>query len=182
MPQHRILSGATRHRRRSPLRARLLSTRSSCFPAQDLHLHRLATLLVLVLGASSTVPVKAQSAAAPAQTVVRYHYGDDADGHLGWARRDFDDSSWPHRFPWPPAFASDGFLWIRARVPVPDGVAEPLALQSLASRSGPDVQELFSNGLRIGQYGKFPPQAAPPLLHHLLQPFPGHTSGVTVSP
>jgi hypothetical protein len=113
-------------------------------------LHRLATLLVLVLGASSTVPVKAQSAAAPAQTVVRYHYGDDADGHLGWAHGDFDDSSWPiapHGRPPVPPFASDGFLWIRARVPVPDGVAEPLALQSRASRSGPDVQELFSNGL-----------------------------------
>jgi hypothetical protein len=111
MPQHRILRGATRHRRRSPLRARLLSTRSSCFPAHDLHLHRLVTLL-LVLGASSTVPVKAQSAAAPAQTVVRYHYGDDADGHLGWARRDFDDSSWPHRFPWPPACASLCLRWL----------------------------------------------------------------------
>jgi hypothetical protein len=137
-------------------------------------LHRLATLLVL--GASSTVPVKAQSAAAPAQTVVRYHYGDDADGHLGWARRDFDDSSWPiapHGRPPVPAFASDGFLWIRARVPVPDGVAEPLALQSLASRSGPDVQELFSNGLRIGQYGKFPPQAAPPCCTTYCSRFPG---------
>lgn len=76
-------------------------------------MRKLLTLL-LVLGASSAAPVKAQSAAAP-QTLVRYHYGDDADGHLGWARRDFDDSSWPiardGRVPAPP-FASDGFLWI----------------------------------------------------------------------
>lgn len=128
--------------------------------------HYFCTLLVLVLGASSTAPVKAQDIAAPSQTVVRYHYGDDADGLLGWARTDFDDSSWPvapqGNVPVPP-FASDGFLWIRTRITVPAVVA-PLALQSRASRSGPDVQELFVNGVRIGQYGQFPPHSGPMLI------------------
>ena len=55
MPQHRILRGATRLRRRSPCRGRLLSTRSSCLSAPERHLRKLLTLL-LVLGASSAAP------------------------------------------------------------------------------------------------------------------------------
>jgi len=93
-------------------------------------------------------------------SAVRYHFGDD----LHWANPNLDDSSWAvapaGRVPAPP-FNSDGFVWIRARVAIPFGLTGPLALRSLLAHSGPDVQELFVKGIRVGQDGTFPPAAAP---------------------
>ncbi len=47
---------------------------------------------------------------------IRYHFGDDPNGKLGWANPDFDDSAWPIQtdgnFPLTPAH-SDGFVWVR---------------------------------------------------------------------
>ncbi|MGA7522748.1 MAG: SpoIIE family protein phosphatase [Acidobacteriaceae bacterium] len=97
--------------------------------------------------------------ATSAQPIIRYHYGDNP----GWASPSFDDSSWPiaanGQVPQPP-FRSDGFFWVRVRVPVPPGLAAPLGIQSLGGQQGPTVQGIFVNGIAAGQYGSFPPDAA----------------------
>jgi len=97
-------------------------------------MHRLVLVLLwLTLSAQG---------AAWAQGTIRYHFGDDPEGKLGWADPAFDDSAWPvaveGRVPQPP-FASDGFVWIRVCVVVPGGISGPLTLRSGASRTGPDV-------------------------------------------
>ena len=94
------------------------------------------------------------------QPVVRYQYGDNP----AWARPDLDDTSWPvawnGEFP-APRFRSDGFFWIRATVRIPADLNSPLAIRSATADSAVDVQEVFVNGVRAGQYGEFPPHAAP---------------------
>jgi hypothetical protein len=101
--------------------------------------------------------------AAGAESTIRYHYGDDSR----WADPAYDDSAWPiaaeGRVPQPP-FASDGFVWIRARVAVPGVVPGPLTLRSGASRSGPDVQQFFIEGAAVGDFGQFPPNATARML------------------
>jgi hypothetical protein len=85
---------------------------------------------------------------------VRYHFGDDPDGKLGWADPNFDDSSWPiandGSVP-SPDFFSDGMIWVRVRVPVPKEVSGPLAFASLDPVHGPGVQQFFINGVSVGQ-------------------------------
>ena len=96
--------------------------------------------------------------------LVRYHYGDNP----AWANPGFDDSSWPAavvgEFP-TPAFQSDGFFWIRTNVAVPNDATGALGLRAALSDTAIDVYEISVNGVRIGQYGRFPPHAAP-----LIQP------------
>ncbi len=96
----------------------------------------------------------------------RYHFGDDPDGKLGWADPNFDDSSWTvaTQGRWPiPAFYSDGFMWVRARIPVPSGVAGPLAIRD-TQNFGATVNgfvaadEVFVNGVPMGGRGAFPPR------------------------
>jgi hypothetical protein len=105
---------------------------------------------------------------------MRYHFGDDPDGKLGWADSSFDDSSWPvaSEGRWPfPAFYSSGFVWMRARIPVPGGVAGAMALRDIqkfrssvygfASTQGDNViaaDEVFVNGVPVGGRGAFPPR------------------------
>jgi len=46
-------------------------------------------------------------------TLVRYHFGDDSNGKLGWASSSFEDNTWPvaKEGNWPmPPFYSDGFV------------------------------------------------------------------------
>jgi Stage II sporulation protein E (SpoIIE)/7TM diverse intracellular signalling len=89
----------------------------------------------------------------------RFHPGDDPDGRLGWARADFDDSSWT-------LIASEGgwsdqgfrnmsgLAWYRARVFVEDD--SPLSLYI------PDCYtnyEVYADGQRIGGLGSMPPHA-----------------------
>ena len=80
-----------------------------------------ALLYLPLLLLSSVRPAGAQPAPAPPVPAVRYHFGDDPDGSKGWANANFDDNAWPvaQQGAWPrPAFYSDGFVWIRFRVPV----------------------------------------------------------------
>jgi len=95
---------------------------------------------------------------------VRYHFGDDPDGKLGWAAPSFDDSDWP--------VAQDGlvpsrsrdtdrFLWVHIRVPVPNNLNAPLALHLSDLGFQPMAWQVFVNGRPIGGQGTFPPQANP---------------------
>lgn len=146
-------------------------------------LARTSGLLILftVLSAPSA---ELLSLAQPPQqiTPVRYHFGDDAEGKLGWADSNFDDASWPvashGRLP-APAFFSDGFVWLRIHVPAPAGLTGPLALEENKLIDQPDTQAIFVNGQRIGGYGAppphsqgfaDPPQSVFPLPHGLVQP------------
>lgn len=98
---------------------------------------------------------------------VRYHFGDD----VRWSDAGFDDSAWPiaDGGRWPmPAAASDGFMWIRLRVPVPAGASERLTI-SVSGPVGGMAREriasaaLYVNGKQIGIQGALPPKAAPVL-------------------
>jgi Stage II sporulation protein E (SpoIIE) len=105
-------------------------------------------------------------AAQPVQpaAVVRYHFGDDPDGKLGWASPNFDDSGWPvgKDGKWPmPAFYSDGIVWVRARVPVPSDASGPLAVRISNQTASLIADELYVNGVRVGHQGGLPPQTAP---------------------
>jgi phosphoserine phosphatase RsbU/P len=92
-------------------------------------------------------------------TSVRYHFGDDPDGKLGWADPGFDDQSWPiaEKVRWPvPAYNSDGFMWARARVTVPSDAAEPIAL-CLSQNTFAIADRVFVNGKEVGRQGSLPP-------------------------
>ena len=102
-------------------------------------------------------PAQAAQLAAP----VRYHFGDDAN----WANSEFDDSTWPiaqqGRWPMPP-FSSDGFVWVRFRIPVPANASGPLAVRSsrdfFARGLAVSVaDELRVGGLLVGAEGSLPP-------------------------
>lgn len=96
---------------------------------------------------------------------VRYHFGDDPEGKLGWADPNFDDSAWPvaQQGQWPmPPFYSDGFVWVRARVPVRSDASGPLSVRSerpfvLVNYIFLVADELFVNGVQVGHQGSLPP-------------------------
>ncbi|HTV81249.1 MAG TPA: SpoIIE family protein phosphatase [Acidobacteriaceae bacterium] len=115
---------------------------------------RALVFLLLLAGIAPRV-LRAQSAASP-QPTIRYHYGDNP----AWASSSFDDSSWAvavnGQLPGP-RFHSDGFFWIRARIPVPSGLAGPLGVQTLGAMQDSGVEQVFVDGVPVGQYGKFPP-------------------------
>jgi hypothetical protein len=102
-----------------------------------------------------------QDQAAP---VVRFHFGDDPDGKLGWANPNFDDSSWPvakdGAFP-VPAFYSDGMVWVRGRVPASKNATGPLGIALVDLDHGAGVIQVFVNGVPVGQDGQFTPSLAP---------------------
>jgi hypothetical protein len=85
---------------------------------------------MLVLFAMLSVGLVCDAQQAQPESLVRYHFGDDPDGKLGWADPTYDDSAWPlardGRWPIPPIY-SDGFVWVRVRVPVPSDAAGRLA-------------------------------------------------------
>lgn len=105
--------------------------------------------------------LRAEAAAAP---VVRYHFGDDPDGKLGWADPNFDDSAWPvaQQGRWlAPPFYSDGFVWVRVLMPVRRDAAGPIAVQISNQSASLIAAELFVNGVPVGRQGSLPPRAAP---------------------
>ncbi len=126
----------------------------------------LVSLLVLLAlfntGCAGTICLAEPSKPAAA---VRYHFGDDPDGKLGWASPNFDDSAWPvaKDGKWPmPAFYSDGFMWVRVRVPLPSETEGPLAIRTAGSltwerRTLMVADELFVNGRPSGHQGSLPP-------------------------
>lgn len=90
---------------------------------------------------------------------IRYHFGDDADGKLGWAGPGFDDQSWPvaKQGRWAvPDFNSDGVVWVRARISIPSDATGPMAL-CLSEDTFAIADEVFVNGKRVGHQGSPPP-------------------------
>jgi hypothetical protein len=127
-------------------------------------------------------------AGAQADFPVRYHYGDN----VRWSSLSFDDSSWPVASAgfWPaPPLTSDGFVWVRLRVALPGGSAEPLAARETLFRSAPAVSAIYVNGVLAGTNGVLPPNpsvwTAPPNLVFPLPASPAHSvdaipSGIAV--
>jgi hypothetical protein len=124
----------------------------------------------LILGSVRAGAVSAVSAVNPARIAdqpdvsVRYHFGDDPGGKLRWADPDFDDSSWPavQTGIWPlPAFYSDGFMWVRARIPVRSDASGQLAIRTSQKADLTDSfvvsDEVFVNGRLVGHRGSLPP-------------------------
>jgi Stage II sporulation protein E (SpoIIE) len=90
----------------------------------------------------------------------RFHPGDDPDGKLGWAKPDFDDSSWPllrSNTGWGEQGYKgySGFAWYRFKVLLPDedrrwAISLPRLLTSY---------QLFANDRLVGQFGGMPPHS-----------------------
>ena len=131
-------------------------------------MRRLPGALLYVLLLFAVRPAGVQPAPAPTATIVRYHFGDDADGSKGWAKANLDDNSWPaaakNKWPRPP-FYSDGFVWIRFRVPVHMDTPEPLALRVSSVQNTLIAYEVFVNRTRVGSFGKVAP-------HPFVESFP----------
>lgn len=93
----------------------------------------------------------------PAQPVLRYHFGADP----AWAGATFDDSAWPiaanSQVPLPP-FHSDGFVWVRARIPVRAGAELPLAILLDGNENQLMADEVYVNGTLVGQQGALSPK------------------------
>ncbi len=109
-------------------------------------------LMLICCGAAcpQAMPV---SAAGP---VARYHFGDIPH----WADPDIDDRAWPvaQQGAWPrPAFYSDGFVWVRFRVPVRSDTAEPLALRVSSVQRTLIAYDVFVNGTCVGSFGTVAP-------------------------
>ena len=92
--------------------------------------------------------------------VWRFHPGDDPDGKLGWAKPDFDDSSWPllrSNTGWGEQGyrGYSGFAWYRFKVLLPD---EPRRWAICLPRLLTSYQ-VFADSRSIGQFGGLPPHA-----------------------
>ena len=91
---------------------------------------------------------------------VHYHFGDDAQ----WANPKLDDSSWPiaNQDGWLlPPFYSNGFVWIRQRVPVTNGAADTLMVRISGRRSFSIADEVYVNGVLVGRQGSLGPNTVP---------------------
>jgi hypothetical protein len=92
--------------------------------------------------------------------VWRFHPGDDPAGKLGWAKPDFDDSSWPllrSNTGWGEQGYEgySGFAWYRFKVLLPNeqrrwAISLPRLLTSY---------QIFADNRLIGQFGGMPPHA-----------------------
>jgi hypothetical protein len=120
--------------------------------------------LTLVCVPFCTPHARAQQAQPP--TTVRYHFGDDRDGKLGWANPSFDDSAWPvakdGRWPIPPLY-SDGFVWVRLHIAVSSRASLPLAVRSsppflIAVDTERHALEIYAGGALVGRQGSLPPE------------------------
>jgi hypothetical protein len=122
-------------------------------------------LVVVWLVAVFSLAANAETS-KPEPETVRYRFGDDPNGWLGWADPGFDDSAWPvavdSRWPMPP-FNSDGILWVRLHVPVPSTAADPLTIRIVddARHATLDprrvtAEQIFVNGRLVGQDNYFP--------------------------
>jgi len=130
-------------------------------------LPRMSGLLVLftILSASSAGFLCHSQQTQPA-TPVRYHFGDDPDGKLGWANPSFDDSAWPIAIDgqWPmPPFYYNGFIWVRFRIPVRSDASGPLAVRSsrdstLGGLPYNLADEIYVGGALAGRQGSLTPR------------------------
>jgi len=137
-----------------------------------------ALLYLPLLLLSAVHPAGAQPVPAPPAPAVRYHFGDDPDGSKRWANANFDDSTWPvapdGKLPTPP-LNSDGFLWVRVRIPVPPSARIPQlgppAILVGGSTGSEFIQfaaadETYVDGTPAGRRGSMPPRADPVLTGH----------------
>ena len=115
-------------------------------------------IALLLIFAACAPRSQAEAASVPAGQAaqVRYHFGDD----IRWADPNFDDSAWPvaqqGRWPVPP-YDTDGFIWVRVRVPTGEAAAGPLALR-LRNKNVLIADEIFVNGVLVGRQGSLPPR------------------------
>jgi sigma-B regulation protein RsbU (phosphoserine phosphatase) len=126
---------------------------------------RLIPITALLAGfAALLCPAQQASSTAPAD--IRYHFGDDRDGKLGWANPNFDDSAWPvakdGRWPIPPLY-SDGFVWVRLHIAVRSRASLPLAVRSsppflIAVDTERHALEIYAGGALVGRQGSLPPE------------------------
>jgi hypothetical protein len=120
-------------------------------------------LLLTVLAAiSAGILCHAQLAKAP--SAIRYQFGDDPDGKLGWANINFDDNAWTlTENGFVPSRSRDAnrFLWVRMRVRIPENLNVPLALHLDDLGVQPMAWQVFVNGYALGGQGTFPPHADP---------------------
>jgi len=117
---------------------------------------RSAVLLLLLMSVCVVVPVCAQSGADASASTVRYHFGDNP----AWSSPSFDDSAWTaaQEGRWPePAYDSDGYIWVRLRIPVRGDTAAPLAIRVVNPTNTLVADEVFVNGTSVGTIGKLPP-------------------------
>jgi hypothetical protein len=139
-------------------------------------------LLFITLCTGLTAATCRGQQAAPSEATVRYHFGDDPDGKLGWANPNFDDSSWPiakdGSVP-TAAFYSDGFVWARVHVAVPTGLNGPLAIRQVHPEKAPCAEELYVDGRLIGQSGRVPPNPVPLVKGMRRAVFPLATDGLS---
>lgn len=117
----------------------------------------------------SVVKVSLGESSAELTGPWRFHIGDDP----AWAQRNYDDSSWDTMDLSPPAGSADtslgisgyipgwtvrgypnhtGFAWYRLKVDV-NGADRRLAIKMPASAD--DAYQVFVNGTRIGEFGRF---------------------------
>ncbi|MFA9390424.1 MAG: glycoside hydrolase [Prolixibacteraceae bacterium] len=87
----------------------------------------------------------------------RFTIGDD----LNWANPGFDDTRWdwiqvPARWEEQGFQGYNGFAWYRTTVVVPEAFKSRVVVLELGFID--DVDEVFFNGVKIGQTGSFPPQ------------------------
>jgi hypothetical protein len=120
---------------------------------------RLLALLAFVPAFLAGLTCHAQQVSPPAP--IRYQYGDNPE----WANPGFDDSAWTiaENGQWlMPPFYSDGFVWVRFRVPVRSDAAGPLAVRSTREFFWKGLfvslaDELYVDGALVGRQGNVPP-------------------------
>lgn len=99
----------------------------------------------------------AQNYTPPTPPTLRYHFGDNPS----FSNPTFDDSTWPiaphGQVPLPP-FHSDGYLWIRARVPVRPDAESPHAVLLDGNENQWMADEIYTNGILVGQQGALAPK------------------------
>jgi phosphoserine phosphatase RsbU/P len=117
---------------------------------------RLRPVMLLCLCASLSAAAQVIDTSQP-PPVLRYHFGDNP----AWASPTFDDSAWPiaptGQIPLPP-FHSDGYVWVRARIPVRPDAESPLAVLLDGNENQLMADELYVNGMLVGQQGALTPR------------------------
>jgi phosphoserine phosphatase RsbU/P len=131
-------------------------------------LPRTSGLLAIFIALSVSSPgLLCRAQQTQTSAIIRYHFGDDPDGKLGWANPDFDDSAWPQakNGKWPlPLPAPDSFEWTRVRVTVPADASGRLAIKVSDPYHALISFEIFVNGRPAVQRGTFRPNPEPVLV------------------